>query len=107
MTTQGGTSWRFGTTLKWAAPEVLNDEGVRFESDVYSYAIVVWEIVSGLLPWQDANVNKLLVNVCRGNRPEVPKHAPSLLVSVMHGCWVHSPSNPLAFSDVLGMLEEL
>lgn len=71
--------------MKWAAPEVLNHQGVRFESSVYSYAVIVvcWEIVSRQIPWQGGTVNQLLVKVCRGVRPKVPGEAPPLLVLVV------------------------
>lgn len=101
MATRGGKSWRYGTTLKWAAPEVLNDESSRFESDVYSYGIVLWEIGSRQIPWNEVTVKELLVKVCRGVRPEVPSDASPLLQSAMQQCWADAPSDRLTFVDVL------
>ncbi|CAN0156538.1 unnamed protein product [Scytosiphon promiscuus] len=104
MATRGGASWRYGTTLKWAAPEVLNDERVRAESDVYSYGVVVWEIVTRQLPWQDTSLKELLVRVCRGKRPEVPQEAPRRLASLMAWCWADRPEDRISFDEVLGLL---
>ncbi|CAN0411915.1 unnamed protein product, partial [Ectocarpus sp. 8 AP-2014] len=38
-------------SLAWSAPEVLESGGSTHASDVYSFGIVVWEVVSGELPW--------------------------------------------------------
>ncbi|CAM9707172.1 unnamed protein product [Ectocarpus fasciculatus] len=107
MATRGGTSWRFGTTLKWAAPEVLNDEPVRAESDVYSYGVVVWEIVSRQVPWQDASLREILVKVSRGKRPEIPAEAPPLLASLIAQCWTNVPEDRISFKQVLAVLREV
>lgn len=104
MATRGGSSSRYGTTLKWAAPEVLNDEHVRAESDVYSYGIVVWEIVTRRLPWHDASLKELLVRVCTGKRPDVPQEAPKQLTLLIGRCWADRPEDRISFDVVLTML---
>lgn len=108
MTSEGVTlQLRFGITLKWAAQEVLNDEGLRLESDVYSYAMVLWEIVSREVPWKYTGIKELIVKAMRGTSPDVPTGAPPLFVSVMQECRVAAPPKRLTFSDVLIKLVDL
>ncbi|CAN0382305.1 unnamed protein product, partial [Hapterophycus canaliculatus] len=104
MGTRGGVSWRYGTTLKWAAPEVLNDDRVCAESDVFSYGVVVREIVTRRLPWQDASLKDILVGVCRGKRPDVPQETPRQLASLMARCWADRPEDRISFGEVMGLL---
>jgi serine/threonine protein kinase len=65
-----------GGTLAWTAPEVLNahDEVSCFtaKSDVYSYGVVVWEVLcSGATPWQNVSSKHIVVKAVSGERPAV------------------------------------
>ena len=95
-----------GTTLKWAAPEVLKFEPVRMESDVYSYGIVVWEIMSREVPWKDLELRELLVKVLKGQRPELPAGASPMLTSLVQQCWMECPGDRLSFEQVLATLRK-
>ena len=95
-----------GTTLKWAAPEVLKDETVRIESDVYSYGIVVWEIMSREVPWKGLSLRELLVKVLMGKRPDLPAGASPMLTSLAQQCWMECPEDRLSFEQVLATLSE-
>jgi len=98
------TGW--GTTVKWSAPEVLNDEGVQAKSDVYSFGVVVWEIVSRQLPWQNCSKREVIAKVFQKTRPEMPAGAPPLLASLIEQCWVDNPEERLSFDEVLRLLKD-
>ena len=38
---------------RWLAPEILGGRGYTFSSDVYSFGIVMWELMTWRLPWHD------------------------------------------------------
>ena len=107
MVTPREGSWVVGTTLKWAAPEVLKDETVRMESDVYSYGIVVWEIMTRKVPWEGLGLRELLVKVLMGKRPDLPAGASPMLTSLVQQCWVEFPGDRLSFEQVLATLSEV
>ena len=48
--------------IRWLAPEVADEKGATFAGDVWSYAVVTWEVFSfGKRPywkWDSANVCK-------------------------------------------------
>ncbi|CAN0383843.1 unnamed protein product, partial [Ectocarpus fasciculatus] len=57
-------------SIAWSAPEVLDSEGSSYESDVYSFGIVVWEVLSRELPWSNkSRPSEILTAVLRGIRP--------------------------------------
>eukprot|EP00903_Cladosiphon_okamuranus_P022900 g21092.t1 len=33
-------------SIAWSAPEVLDSHGTTYKSDIYSFGIVVWEVLS-------------------------------------------------------------
>jgi serine/threonine protein kinase len=67
-------------TLKWAAPEVLSIKPVWSEkADVYSLGMVLFEIISGQIPFQaETNIRQLLSNIEAGIRPNIPDTCPKV-----------------------------
>ena len=41
------------TNPRWQAPEVLKSQAFSPKSDVYSYGIIMWEMLTWQLPWPD------------------------------------------------------
>ncbi|KAI0938512.1 hypothetical protein AcV5_000179 [Taiwanofungus camphoratus] len=74
------TSNKDGST-RWAAPEVLNSEHPRGsrESDVYSLAMVMWEVFAGRVPFHECpNEGQVIHKILHGRRPERPEEASGL-----------------------------
>ena len=42
-----------GGTAEWTAPEVLRGLPYNEKSDVYSYGVVLWELMTRQVPWPD------------------------------------------------------
>lgn len=51
-------------TPVYIAPEILRDSGHSFEVDVWSFGILLCEIVSGMTPFQGDNTVKIYENIC-------------------------------------------
>ncbi|XP_037133083.1 receptor-interacting serine/threonine-protein kinase 1 [Syngnathus acus] len=88
---------RAAGTLSYMAPEHLESvHAVSTEkSDVYSFAIVVWVIVTGKEPYANArNEDQISQCVRNGNRPAmdlIPDQTPEEISNLMVRCWVHNP----------------
>uniref|UniRef100_A0A6B2LMR1 Protein kinase domain-containing protein n=1 Tax=Arcella intermedia TaxID=1963864 RepID=A0A6B2LMR1_9EUKA len=93
-------------TPKWEAPEVLAaKKGKRNYSkgaDVYSYGMVLYEMVAGEDPFVDVHdLFELKKLVCdRHKRPKVPKHVPPMITSLMKQCWNRDPSKRPSFFQI-------
>jgi len=55
-------------SLRWAAPEVLANEGIDASSDIYSSGLVLWSLIAGTEPWKDATTREALL-LCQLNDP--------------------------------------
>jgi serine/threonine protein kinase len=105
---QGG-----GGTIAYEAPEVLDgeDEGAdpyTTKADVYSFGIIVWEIVTGRVPWQGKTTKFIYTNVCaKFKRPKIPAdcECPPFLKEVMEECWAPEPADRPSFDALVPRFE--
>eukprot|EP00752_Nemacystus_decipiens_P018469 g16559.t1 len=89
-------------SLAWSAPEVLESGGSTYMSDVYSFGIVVWEVVSRELPWANkTRPRDILSAVLMGIRPSFHVDAPSDIVNIANACWGGEPEDRTTFGAIL------
>ncbi|XP_077095132.1 receptor-interacting serine/threonine-protein kinase 1 isoform X2 [Siphateles boraxobius] len=80
-------------TLCYMAPEHLGSIHTRSteKSDVYSFAIVVWVILTGREPYENArSEDQICLCVCKGERPDealIPSDTPKEIIDLMKTCW--------------------
>lgn len=95
-------------TFHWMAPEILENQPYTFKADVYSYGIVLWEILAREPPFADYPPHKIMYNVINyKERPPLEKISPDCpqnLVIIMRACWEQDPEKRPNFSDVIQAL---
>ncbi|XP_048187500.1 tyrosine-protein kinase Fer isoform X1 [Perognathus longimembris pacificus] len=88
--------------IKWTAPEALNYGRYSFESDVWSFGILLWETFSlGVCPYPGMTNQQAREQVERGYRMSAPQHCPEDISKIMMRCWDYKPENRPQFSDLL------
>ena len=97
-------------SLIWMAPEILEKQTGRVLSkacDVYSYGIVLWELLMCGLPYVSEGLSGILVpiRVLQGGRPRIPSTCQQYLSNLMQDCWKANPKQRPDFSRVLSALE--
>eukprot|EP00002_Diphylleia_rotans_P018507 TRINITY_DN3581_c0_g1_i1.p1 TRINITY_DN3581_c0_g1~~TRINITY_DN3581_c0_g1_i1.p1 ORF type:complete len:2533 (-),score=428.58 TRINITY_DN3581_c0_g1_i1:64-7662(-) len=87
-------------TKGWLAPEVL--KGLRYDekADVYSFGILVWEVLTRDRPYAGVDGVRLNFDVVAGARPYVPKCNDRLVVSLMQRCWADDPAMRPSLDEV-------
>lgn len=94
--------------IKWMAIESLFDNTYTTKSDVWSYGIVLWEIITlGGSPYpgiSGRDIHKLIKNGYRMDRPETCSQE---IYQIMLSCWRANPEDRPSFTDLRNELEKL
>jgi serine/threonine protein kinase len=79
--------------LPYIAPEVINGKEYTFKSDIYSIAMLMWEISSGQPPFINHEHDyNLAMNIINGIRPKIVLGTPIEYKNLMKECWDADPS---------------
>jgi serine/threonine protein kinase len=88
---ENATMTRCGTPC-WTAPEVIRGEKYSEKADVYSFGIVMWQVVTRKQPFAGRNFMGVSLDVLEGRRPQIPTECTGELRKVMKKCW-HGEAN--------------
>jgi serine/threonine protein kinase len=94
-------------TTGWVAPEVLAEEGYTEKADVYSFAIILWEMLTRQIPYAGKNTMQVVRSVDRGERLTIPDYCPPDYAQLINDCWNTDPAKRLSFAEVLARMEKM
>lgn len=94
-------------SYRWMAPEVITHLKYNAMIDVYSFAITLWEIITGgQTPFEGLNpVQAAVAVVRRGARPLVPQKCDPLFADLLKRCWKTDPETRPRFREIVTLLE--
>uniref|UniRef100_A0A0D9WYA3 Protein kinase domain-containing protein n=1 Tax=Leersia perrieri TaxID=77586 RepID=A0A0D9WYA3_9ORYZ len=97
-------------TLPWMAPELLNGSSnkVSEKVDVFSFGIVMWEILTGEEPYANMHYGAIIGGIVNNTlRPPVPASCDPEWRRLMEQCWAPDPSQRPAFTEIAGRLRAM
>jgi serine/threonine protein kinase len=95
-------------TVQWMAPEVLANRSYDEKADVYSFGIIVWELLARECPYEGMTAIQCALAVLnRDKRPEIPKWCPPGLHALIKACVKKEPSERPSFAEVIPMIDEM
>ena len=109
------TSSNEGGSSRWTSPELLDPDAFGLErvrktkpSDCYAFGMVIYEVLSGQLPFYRSTKYAAAAKVLKGERPERPQGMgwfTDEIWETLEHCWKHEPSDRLGVDGVLNPLE--
>ena len=73
----------------WMAPELLRDNVLSPSYDIFAFGVVVWELWTTDIPFEDCKVAQNLVwRICNNNeRPPIPADCPKRIADLLRQSW--------------------
>ncbi|XP_042497465.1 uncharacterized protein LOC122076209 [Macadamia integrifolia] len=94
-------------TLPWMAPELLNGSSSKVSEkvDVFSFGIVLWEILTGEEPYANMHYGAIIGGIVNNTlRPHVPSYCDPEWRRLMEQCWAPDPFTRPSFTEIASQL---
>uniref|UniRef100_A0A8C9L7G8 receptor protein-tyrosine kinase n=1 Tax=Pavo cristatus TaxID=9049 RepID=A0A8C9L7G8_PAVCR len=92
--------------IRWTAPEAIAHRIFTSASDVWSFGIVMWEVLSfGDKPYGNMTNQEVMKSLEDGYRLPPPVDCPSILYELMKSCWSHDRMRRPHFQEIRAQLQ--
>ncbi|GAB0193401.1 mitogen-activated protein kinase kinase kinase 13 [Grus japonensis] len=100
------TKMSFAGTVAWMAPEVIRNEPVSEKVDIWSFGVVLWELLTGEIPYKDVDSSAIIWGVGSNSlHLPVPSTCPDGFKILMKQTWQSKPRNRPSFRQTLMHLD--
>lgn len=92
--------------IKWMAIESLANQVYTSQSDVWSFGILLWEIMTlGGTPYPGIHAQELIKRLESGHRMECPPNCLLEIYYLMRQCWHQEPYERPTFTEIVNILD--
>ena len=90
------------------APEAVHHRLYTSQSDIWSYGILLWEIMTlGESPFKDVHFEQFMEDLRTGHHPDQPPYCPNKVYTVMQACWRFRPEDRPTWDKVVDSMYDL
>ncbi|XP_060689512.1 ephrin type-A receptor 6 isoform X2 [Hemiscyllium ocellatum] len=94
--------------IRWTAPEAIAYRKFSSASDVWSYGIVMWEVMSyGERPYWEMSNQDVILSIEEGYRLPSPMGCPGTLHQLMLHCWQKERNHRPKFTEIVSFLDKV
>lgn len=94
--------------VKWMAIESLEKCIYNTKTDVWSYGVLLWELMTrGVVPYPDVDNFDLFSYLKEGRRMLRPRYCPLILYKIMLSCWDENPANRPTFDELVTQVSDV
>ncbi|KAL6034556.1 hypothetical protein STEG23_034994, partial [Scotinomys teguina] len=94
--------------VKWMALESLQTQKFTTKSDVWSFGVLLWELMTrGAPPYPDVNTFDITIYLLQGRRLLQPEYCPDPLYEVMLKCWHPKAEMRPSFSELVSRISSI
>jgi serine/threonine protein kinase len=93
--------------VKWMSPESLETQIFNTKTDIWSYGVLVWELITrGITPYPHVDNVYILNHLKQGYRLTKPEYCPQSIYSILSNCWSRNPRSRPEFSELCEQLRQ-
>jgi len=74
-------------SYRYMSPQVIRHESYSSNADVYSFGLVLWQVITRDVPFATMTPIQAAYAVAEGRRPEIPATVPRRLQEIIIACW--------------------
>lgn len=90
------------------APEVIRHESYDNAADVYSFGILMWEMITREKPFETkSQIEAAGAVALEGKRPPLPEETPTIVRTMIEKCWAEEPSERMKLDRIIEYIDEL
>ena len=100
------TCMSFAGTVAWMAPEVIRNEPCNEKVDIWSYGVLLWELLTCEVPYRNVDSSAIIWGVGSNSlQLPIPKTCPDGYKLLIKQCWAAKPRNRPSFKHILMHLD--
>ena len=87
-------------TPNYMAPEFIQAQQYNNKVDVFSYAMILWEMLTKMVPYENLNAAQAICQIIMGKMPQIPETTPEPLAKLIRSGWEQNPEDRPKFEDI-------
>src|SRR5687768_9914641 len=94
--------------IPYIASEVFQGQKYAKASDIYSFGMIMWNLMTGREPfWDQDHDTDLIIEICDGHRPPIVTNAPKDYIELMKECWDPDPIKRPSTFDLVQKINKM
>ncbi|XP_076369688.1 mitogen-activated protein kinase kinase kinase 9-like isoform X2 [Tachypleus tridentatus] len=95
-------------TFAWMAPEAINSNKFSKASDVWSFGVLVWELLTGEVPYRGLETWSVIYGIGANKlKLPIPKTCPVPFKKLINDCHILDPHQRLTFPKIINQLKNI